>query len=105
MSLVASAARTSSSTSGAILGFADADTARVQLNVTAASGVSPTLDVVVEGTVDGSLWYALGTFAQKTTTGTEVILVQNIVGNQVRVRWTVGGAAASFTFTVAAVTE
>lgn len=105
VTLVASAARTTSSNSGAIAGFSDVNNARIQLNVSAASGTTPTLDVLVEGTVDGTNWYTLNTFTQKTGATNDVALVQNIVGDQLRVRWTIGGTTPSFTFSVVAVTE
>lgn len=98
--VVASAARTTSDQSAANDGFGGADTLRCQLNVTAASGTTPTLDVVVEYSVDGSNWNTIGTFAQKVTTGREVINVTTPFAKNVRVRWTIGGTTPSFTFAV-----
>lgn len=105
VTLVAAAARAASGDSGAIAGFGTNDTARVQLNVTAFAGTSPTLDVVIEDTVDGTNWNTVGTFTQRTGTGRQVITVADIVTNQLRVRWTISGAGASFTFDVAAQVE
>lgn len=97
--LVASAARTTSSNSAvSILGAAK--TLRAQLNVTAASGTTPTLDVVIEDTLDGTNFQTIGTFAQKTTTGREVINITAAFSDQVRAKWTIAGASASFTFEV-----
>lgn len=98
--LVASAARTTSSDSGASPGWAPATTLRAQLNVTAASGTTPTLDVVLEDTLDGTNWNVIGTFSQKTATSREVINVTAPFADNVRARWTVGGTTPSFTFAV-----
>jgi hypothetical protein len=99
--VVASAARTTSSDSGALAGYGVPSRLRAQLNVTAASGSTPTLDVVIEDTVDGgTTWNTIGTFAQKITTGREVIGVSIPFTETLRVRWTIGGATPSFTFSV-----
>lgn len=103
--LVPSAARTSSADSGALTGWGVPDVARVQLDVTAAAGTSPTLDVVVEDTLDGTNWNVVGTFAQKTATGREVINLSTPFADRLRVRWTVGGTSPSFTFSVIAYSE
>jgi len=98
--LVASAARTASGDSGSLTGWGAARTLRAQLNVTAASGTSPTLDVVVEDTVDGTNWNTVATFAQKVATGREVVNYSGLFSDTLRVRWTVGGTSPSFTFAV-----
>jgi hypothetical protein len=76
---------------------------RFQLNVTAASGTSPTLDVVVEDTLDGTNWNTVGTFAQRTAAGRQVIDITSPFSGRLRVRWTIGGTAPSFTFSVVGV--
>lgn len=104
--LVASAARTTSSDSGALKGFGAPKVIRAQLNVTAASGTTPTLDVVIEDTLDnGATWNPIGTFTQKTAVAREAINITSPFADTIRVRWTVGGTTPSFTFTVAAYTE
>lgn len=95
-----SAARTVSGDSGAVAGFGDASTLRCQLDVTAASGTTPTLNVVIEDTLDGTNWNTVGTFAQKTAAGREVINVTTPFTDRLRARWTVGGTTPSFTFSV-----
>lgn len=101
--LVPSAAVTASGTAGVSSGFADRTKLRAQLNVTAVSGTAPTLDVVLEDTLDGVNWNPLLTFTQVTAAGRQVM---NLPGNtgvfadQIRVRYTVGGATPSFTFDV-----
>jgi hypothetical protein len=97
---VGSAARTASGDSGPQAGFGDESTLRAQLDVTAAAGTGPTLDVVLEDTLDGTNWNVIGTFAQKTGPGREVINVTSPFTDRLRARWTVGGTAPSFTFAV-----
>lgn len=103
--LVASAARTASGASGTLEGWGVPSTARVQLNVTAASGTSPTLNVVVEDTLDGVNWNTVGTFAQRVAAGREVINLATPFTDRLRVRWTIGGTTPSFTFSVLAYSE
>lgn len=99
--LLASAARTVTGTSTPVAGMASADTLRVQLGVSAASGTTPTLNVFIEDTLDnGATWNVIGTFAQKTAAGTEVINITTPFTDQVRVRWTIAGTTPSFTFAV-----
>jgi len=56
VTLLASAARTTTASATAIPGFAAAAKLVLQLNVTAASGTAPTLDVVVQ---DNRGWHKL----------------------------------------------
>jgi hypothetical protein len=102
---VESAARTASGDSGPQGGFGDERTLRAQLDVTAAAGTGPTLDVVLEDTLDGANWNVIGTFAQKTAPGREVINVTAPFTDRLRARWTVGGTAPSFTFSVMVYSE
>lgn len=99
-SWLASAARTASGNQSAGGDQGSADTLRVQLNVTASSGTLPTLDVVVEDTLDGMTWNVIGTFAQKGAPGREVINITSPFSATVRVRWTIGGSTPSFTFAI-----
>lgn len=70
------------------------------LDVTAASGTTPTLDVKLQHSPDGAIWSDLGTaFAQKTAIGTEVKVFTGIHGF-VRVISTIGGTTPSFTYSV-----
>lgn len=97
---VSSAARTSSSNSGTLEGFGDWSKFRAQLAVTAASGTTPTLDVVIEDTLDGTNWNTIATFTQKTAAGVQVVDVTGLLTSQLRVRWTIAGTTPSFTFSV-----
>jgi hypothetical protein len=109
--VVASAIRTTSSDTGALPGYGGASVLRAQLQVTAASGTTPTLDVVIEDTLDaGATWNVVATFTQKTVAAREVINVlpqktesatfQPVFADRIRVRWTLGGTTPSFTFSV-----
>lgn len=98
---VVSAARVASGNSGVLTGYGPASALRAQLNVTAASGTSPTLNAVIEDSVDdGATWNTIGTFAQRVATGREVINITTPFGDQLRVSWTIGGTGPSFTFAV-----
>lgn len=100
---VASAARTTSSNSGILSGWGAAKTLRLQLNVTAVSGTNPTLDVLVEDTLDGTNWNTLVTFTQATGATREVKNLTTQFAPQIRVSWTIGGTATpTFTFSVVA---
>lgn len=100
ISFAESLARTASGDSGAVAGFGDKVTLRVQLSITAASGTAPTLDVVLEDTIDGTNWNVVGTFGQKTAAGREVVNITSPFSDRLRARWTVAGTTPSFTFSV-----
>lgn len=103
--LVTSAARTTSGNNTGSTGWSAVSRIRAQLDVTAASGTTPTLDVVIEDTLDGTNWNTIGTFTQRTAAGRQVIDITTPFADQVRVRWTIGGTTPSFTFSVIAVEE
>lgn len=96
---VASAARTATG-NGSALSASAFSAVSLFLNVTAASGTTPTLDVTVEESDDGgSTWRTVGTFAQKTGVSNERKTFL-IAADTYRVRWTIGGTTPSFTFAV-----
>lgn len=98
--VAASAARTTSGDSGVISNYGGVSQMVVQLDITAASGVSPPLDVVIEDTVDGTNYNTLASFTQATAANRQVQRITTVFTDTLRVRWTVGGAAPSFTFSV-----
>lgn len=100
--LLASGARTASGNSGPLHHYGGVSRLAVQLDVTAVAGVSPTLDVVLEDTVDGVNWNTVATFAQRTATGRETLRVTSFFTDTLRLRWTLGGTTPSFTFAVTA---
>ena len=73
------------------------------VNVTAASGGTPTLDVKVQDSPDGITWYDVPSLAtaQFVTTGSEAvrITVGTKLAEKVRLDWTISGTGPSFTFT------
>jgi hypothetical protein len=103
--LLASAARTTSgnteSTPVSVGWYKEAD---LFLNVSAASGGSPTLDVVIETQDPASgVWATLTSFTQKTTTGSELKTISTNLGYRIAVKYTIGGSTPSFTFSVGVV--
>lgn len=115
VTFAASAARTTTGTGTGLTGrdsadagpaFGEADRLRALLLVTAASGTTPTLDVVLEDSLDGgTTWTQIGAFAQKTAAGNEAINVTIPFGPLVRARWTIAGTTPSFTFAVTALIQ
>lgn len=125
-SLLISAARTTSSQTAALTGFGSFRTALIQLAVTAQSGATPTLDVYIDSTIDNTNWLNIAHFTQlAATTGRRILQLsehtasgvsdidpttdlpagtvrQGPWGSSLRVRWVIGGATPSFTFSVAA---
>jgi len=100
LELFKSAEKTSSGQTAAI-DVSGADQLSVFLSVTAASGTSPTLDVVIQDSPDGLLWYDKESFTQATTTTSEAKRLTNF-GKFVRVKYTIGGTTPAFTFEVKA---
>jgi hypothetical protein len=98
--LSASGAKIATGAATAVSGFAAAKNLVLQLDVTVSSGTLPTLDVVVQDTVDGTNYNTIATFAQKVTTGREVVRVATPFTDTLKVSWTIGGTNPSFTFSV-----
>lgn len=69
------------------------------LDVGAASGTSPTLDVVVQGSEDGTTWETVGTMAQATAAGVQRANITKLA-KYYRAVATIGGGTPSFTFGV-----
>lgn len=122
VTVASSAARTTTGNSGALI----APTRKVgeyrgavfTLDITAASGTTPTLDVKVQrfDVVSGQyVDLPSAAFAQKTATGTDDVTiypgiaetanrsVSDVIGEVYRVVWTIGGTTPSFTFSIGAV--
>jgi len=95
---LASAARTTSGNSGAI-DLSYADDVLVFLNVTAATGTSPTLDVKVYTVDDDGTEYEIAAFTQKTAVGKEAKAI-SVFGSKLKIGYTIGGTTPSFTFAV-----
>jgi hypothetical protein len=96
VTLHASAARTATGTGTVSEETGHRRTLALVLAITAATGTTPTLDVTVQTSRDGSTWYTAGTFTQATATGTQRKVFA--LDRYVRVIWTIGGTTPSFTF-------
>lgn len=104
--LLAPAARTSSSSGSAVnirpYALGEFAPLKVFLSVGAASGTSPTLDVTIQQSPDGSTgWTTVGSFTQMTGTGSQEIRVTP-TQPYIRVAYTIAGTSPSFTFHVTA---
>lgn len=84
---------------GSAVELGDRGTLRLQLDVTDASGETPTLDVEVQTSFDGTNWRALGSFAQRTTEASERKSFSG-ADRFVRVSYTLGGTDPAFSFSV-----
>lgn len=92
-----SAARTATANGTVVEETGRRRTLALVLAITAASGTSPTLDVVVQTSRDGGTWYTAGSFTQATTTGTQRKTFA--LDRYVRLQWTIGGSdTPTFTF-------
>ncbi|HZU13900.1 MAG TPA: hypothetical protein VFB58_13745 [Chloroflexota bacterium] len=108
--LQASAAQTAGGSSAAY-GCGNLDELLLFLNVTAASGTTPQLNVFVDTSDDGgTTWYQLAqlgpaniTAAGQYTLALGLGSTAGPFGNTIRIRWTVAGTTPSFTFAVKAV--
>lgn len=75
------------------------------INVTASSGVLPTLVVQLQHSPNGTDWYNVSGMVSGSlgTTGQTAIIPSSnpqYVADSVRVSWTIGGISPNFTFTV-----
>lgn len=105
--LLPSAARTASGQSDQFNFGGYASAAVIEIRVTAASGTSPTLDVDLEDTFDGTNWNKVTDInsAAITAAGVTVVrlnLADTPTTNRLRLNYTVGGTTPSFTFSVKA---
>ncbi len=103
--LVASAARTTTGASAELFVGA-AQLFVVEVEVTAASGTTPTLVVSLDDTFDGTDYNSVALIPAAgniTTTGRtlrRLNLLDTPSTDRVRVSWTIGGTGPSFTFAV-----
>jgi hypothetical protein len=101
--IVASAARTTTGASGAIPIGSGVSTVELELEVTAASGTSPTLQLGVQWSDDGVNFGnndgTADTFASVTAAGNVVKNVP-VRAPYMQITWTIGGTSPSFTFAV-----
>lgn len=103
--VLASSARTVTGNTGVLSGYGVSKTLRAQLEVTAASGTTPTLDVLIQDSLDGTNWNTVGTFTQKTAASRQVVDVTTPFADRIRVLYTIAGTTPSFTFSVVIASE
>lgn len=90
---------------GAAVEVGERSSACLELVVTAGSGTTPTLDVTIETSKDGTgtglgAWRSLGAFAQRTAAGSERKSFTGL-DRFVRAVQTIGGTTPSFTYSIA----
>lgn len=98
--LATSAARTATGQGSAVsTGVEQAQVAK--LDVTAASGTTPSLTVTIEESPNGSTgWVTHSSFTARTGTGSQVIELKKRSQPFMRASWTISGTTPSFTFSV-----
>lgn len=105
--VVTSAARTTSGqssaiTPGGVAPSSQSDTIALAVDVTAASGTTPSMTVSVEWSFDGTSFFVADTADAFTaiTTTKKVVKLFDVKAPQYRVVWTITGTTPSFTFAV-----
>lgn len=102
--ILPSAARTVSGT--ADFDFATYSEVYLALDVTAVTGTVPTLDIKVQISPDGVIWYDEGTsFTQVTAASRPPVKKITNFGKNVRIAYTIGGTTPSFTFSLVPVVK
>jgi hypothetical protein len=97
--ILESLTRTSSGNTGD-LRTSNGESVRAQLNISGVTGTAPTLNVLIEDTLDGINFNTLAAFTQKTSPAREILNITAPFSETLRVSWQIAGAAASFTFSV-----
>lgn len=79
----------------------------IGVNITAASGTTPTLQCSLEWTNQDGVWYLSDPVDQFTSRSTPGAWIKKFEpkGDRYRVRWTIGGTTPSFTFEISEVTR
>ena len=119
--LLSSSARIVNGSTSGLTDYGNYRTALIQVNVTVASGTTPTLDVYIDTSTDDTNWINIAHFTQFITTGRRYIQLSNNTinsvsdidattdlaagsvltgpwGSTIRVRWVITGTTPSFTF-------
>jgi hypothetical protein len=124
VTLVDSAARTASSVSDTFAGLGHFSAIALHLDITAASGTSPTLNLYFQNAQPNETdFYDIISFTQKTGTGdrnasfvnggnqefaptdaslTAGTFISTLLAPYTRLKWVIGGTNPSFTFSVSA---
>lgn len=83
-----------------VIELGDRNSLRLDLVISAASGTSPTLDIAVQTSPDGTTWTTVASFSQQTTTTTGVHKLFGPIDRFVRCNNVLGGTTPSFTFQI-----
>lgn len=107
--LLPSTAITATGATLPVSGYGGADSLVFELDVTAVSGTNPTLDVVIQDTMDGTNYFTIATFTQATA-ATHAVQRVNMTTTRpmdsIRASYTIGGTATpTFTFSITAYAE
>ena len=97
ITLLASSVQSTSGV-GAMVDVGGNDTVRLDLDVSAASGTTPSLTVAIETSRDQITWRTAGAFAAVSAAGTSRRVLT--VDRWVRARWTISGTTPSLTIGV-----
>lgn len=103
--LVPSAARTASGASGVLNLGGHVHRLVIEVTTTGVAGTSPSLDLDLEDSFDGTVWNKVADVATVTATGRTVHRINletTPTTNTVQLRWTITGTSPSFTFSVRA---
>jgi len=100
--IIKSAALLATGQSGAI-DVSGLNEASIFLNVSVVAGTNPTIDVIIEDSPNGTDWYTLATFTQKTAAAKDSKRITNFA-KFLRANYTIGGTEnPSFTTEILAV--
>lgn len=72
----------------------------VQVNITAASGGSPTLIAEIETSDDAANWSPINTFRKMTGVDFQRVQALRVASRYYRIKWTIAGSGPSFTFEI-----
>ena len=87
------------STDGSPVWVGAHDTARLDLDITAKSGTTPSLTVAIQSSPDGSTWTTVASFSAASTVSTQHKVFSGL-DQWVRASTTISGTSPSFTFGV-----
>lgn len=97
----ASAAATTTFTSAAITPSSGQISYSVQINTTVVSGTTPTMDCVIQESLDsGTNYFDVYSFERVTAAGNLITPLMRITGNRLRYICTIAGTTPSFTFSI-----
>lgn len=78
-----------------------ANGAVAHLHITAVSGTTPSMTVIVQHSTNNSTWSTLGSFSAATAVGSQTLQISGTVNRYVRASFTISGTTPSFTTLVA----